>query len=97
MFITIDPQRDTVRGSRLHRQFHPRLVLLTGSGAEIADVAKAYRVYYAKAEGSASTSSDYLMDLSSIIYLRGPDGQFVRHFTCLQRMPRRFPSDSGNT
>lgn len=82
VFITIDPQRDTVPQLSLYAgNFHPRLVLLTGSSAEIADVAKAYRVYYDKAEGSAGTSRDYLMDHSSIIYLMGPDGQFVRHFT----------------
>jgi protein SCO1/2 len=82
VFITIDPERDTVSQLALYAgNFHPRLVLLTGSSAEIADVAKAYRVYYAKAEGSANAGRDYLMDHSSIIYLMGPDGQFVRHFT----------------
>jgi cytochrome oxidase Cu insertion factor (SCO1/SenC/PrrC family) len=82
VFISIDPERDTVSQLALYAgNFHPRLVLLTGSSAEIADVAKAYRVYYAKAEGSANAGRDYLMDHSSIIYLMGPDGQFVRHFT----------------
>jgi cytochrome oxidase Cu insertion factor (SCO1/SenC/PrrC family) len=82
VFITIDPERDSVPQLALYAgNFHPRLVLLTGSSAEIADVAKAYRVYYAKAEGSANAGRDYLMDHSSIIYLMGPDGQFVRHFT----------------
>jgi protein SCO1/2 len=82
VFITIDPERDTVSQLALYAgNFHPRLVLLTGSSAEIAGVAKAYRVYYAKAEGSANAGREYLMDHSSIIYLMGPDGQFVRHFT----------------
>ena len=82
VFITIDPERDTVPQLALYAgNFHPRLVLLTGSSAAIADVAKAYRVYYAKAEGSANAGRDYLMDHSSIIYLMGPDGQFARHFT----------------
>jgi protein SCO1/2 len=82
VFITIDPERDTVSQLALYAgNFHPRLVLLTGTSAEIAEVARAYRVYYAKAEGSANTARDYLMDHSSIIYLMGPDGQFVRHFT----------------
>jgi cytochrome oxidase Cu insertion factor (SCO1/SenC/PrrC family) len=82
VFITVDPERDTVSQLALYAgNFHPRLVLLTGSSAAIADVAKAYRVYYARAEGSANAGSDYLMDHSSIIYLMGPDGQFVRHFT----------------
>jgi cytochrome oxidase Cu insertion factor (SCO1/SenC/PrrC family) len=82
VFITIDPERDTVSQLALYAgNFHPRLVLLTGTSAEIAEVAKAYRVYYAKAESSANAGRDYLMDHSSIIYLMGPDGQFVRHFT----------------
>ena len=42
-------------------------------------MAKAYRVYYAKA--GKGGGSDYLMDHSSIIYLMGPDGRFVKHFT----------------
>jgi len=82
VFITIDPERDTVDQLAVYAgNFHPRLALLTGSSTAIADVAKAYRVYYAKAEGSAAAGRDYLMDHSSIIYLMGPDGQFVRHFT----------------
>jgi cytochrome oxidase Cu insertion factor (SCO1/SenC/PrrC family) len=60
--------------------FHPRMIGLTGSEAEIAAVAKAYRVYYAKAKGSEN-SPDYLMDHSTILYLMGPDGKFVKHFT----------------
>ena len=45
----------------------------------IAAVAKAYRVYYAKA--GKHRPRDYLMDHSSIIYLMGPDGRYVKHFT----------------
>jgi hypothetical protein len=44
----------------------------------VAAIAKAYRAYYAKA-GNGSTATDYLMDHSSIIYLMGPDGRFVKH------------------
>jgi cytochrome oxidase Cu insertion factor (SCO1/SenC/PrrC family) len=60
--------------------FHPRMVGLTGSDADIAAVAKAYRVYYAKAKDSEN-KPDYLMDHSTILYLMGPDGKFVKHFT----------------
>jgi protein SCO1/2 len=56
------------------------MVGLTGSDQDIAAVAKAYRVYYAKAKGSEN-SPDYLMDHSTILYLMGPDGKFVKHFT----------------
>lgn len=81
VFVTIDPQRDTQRVlAEYVSNFHPRLVGLTGSAQEIAKVAKAYRVYYAKA-GDGAQDQDYLMDHSSILYLMGPDGKFVKHFT----------------
>jgi len=79
VFITIDPERDTVAALKDYMtHFHPRFVALTGTPEEIAAVAKAYRVYYARAKGGGET--DYLMDHTSIIYLMGPDGAFVKHF-----------------
>ena len=87
IFITVDPERDTPAVMKAYvGNFGPRLSGLTGSAAEIAAVAKAYRVYFAKA-GKAETE-DYLMDHSSIIYLMGPDGQFVKHFTYTTDAPK---------
>ena len=81
IFITIDPARDTVDTMKIYvGNFHPRLIGLTGSEADIAAVAKAYRVYYARAKGSED-KPDYLMDHSTILYLMGPDGKFVKHFS----------------
>lgn len=80
VFITIDPARDTQEQLKTYASnFHPRLVALTGSPAQIAQVAKAYRVYYAKAADSGTT--DYLMDHTSIIYLMSRDGRYLTHFT----------------
>jgi cytochrome oxidase Cu insertion factor (SCO1/SenC/PrrC family) len=80
VFVSIDPERDTPQTVKAYvENFGPRLVGLTGSPEEIAAVAQAYRVYYAKAGNK--TGDDYLMDHSSIIYLMGPDGRFVKHFT----------------
>ena len=80
IFITIDPDRDTPEVMQSYvENFGPSLVGLTGTAEQIAQVAKAYRVYYAKS-GNTKTQ-DYLMDHSSIIYLMGPDGHFVKHFT----------------
>lgn len=77
VFITIDPARDDVETLAAYApHFHERLVALTGSEAQIAEVAQAYRVYYAK----AGTGADYLMDHSSFVYLMGPDGSYVTHF-----------------
>jgi cytochrome oxidase Cu insertion factor (SCO1/SenC/PrrC family) len=81
VFITIDPARDTPEAMKIYvSNFHPRMVGLTGSDADIAAVAKAYRVYYAKAKGTEN-QKDYLMDHTTILYLMGPDGKFVKHFT----------------
>ena len=79
IFVTVDPARDDVAAMAAYAEhFHPRLVALTGSDAQIAAAAKAYRVYYRKAEDPSA--SEYLMDHSSFIYLMGPDGTYVSHF-----------------
>jgi len=58
----------------------PRLVGLTGTPEEIAAVAKAYKVYYAKVP-SKERPDNYTMDHTSIIYVMDPKGEFVTHFT----------------
>ncbi len=80
VFITIDPARDTVeRLKSFARNFHPRLVALTGTQEQVAAAARAYRVYYAKADEGAG--DDYLMDHTSIIYLIDGEGRYAAHFT----------------
>lgn len=80
IFITVDPERDTPQAIKDYlANFHPRFAGLTGSPAQIAKAAKAYHVYYAKIENKTDPQS-YLMDHSSIIYLMGPDGRFLKHF-----------------
>jgi cytochrome oxidase Cu insertion factor (SCO1/SenC/PrrC family) len=83
VFISVDPARDTpeVVGDYV-RHFHERMVGLTGSEAQVAAAAKAYKVYYAKAEETtAGGGDDYLVDHSSIVFLMGPDGGYLAHFT----------------
>ena len=81
LFISVDWERDTPDMlARYVSSFHPRLVGLTGSADEIAAVARAYRVYYRKAKDEKSAAG-YTIDHSSIVYLMGPDGRFVTHFT----------------
>ncbi len=77
VFITVDPARDTPAVMKQYASsFTPRLLPLTGSAAEIADVAKKYRVYYAP-HRTGDAPGDYTMDHSSVLYLMGPDGRFV--------------------
>jgi len=84
VFVTVDPARDTPEHLKEYlAYFHPRFVGLTGTAAQVAAAAKAYRVYYAKAKtdaASASDALDYLMDHTSIIYLMGPEGALKAHF-----------------
>ncbi len=73
IFITIDPERDTPELLAGYvKLFDDRLIGLTGTPQQIAAVARAYRVYYAKVTPKESTT--YLMDHSSFLYLMGPDG-----------------------
>ena len=79
LFVTIDPARDTPAAlAEYVKLFDDRLVGLTGTEAQIATVAKEYRVYYARS--ASKESSSYLMDHSSFMYLVGPDGKFQALF-----------------
>lgn len=74
VLVSIDPERDTPAALADYvSRFHPRMIGLTGSAEQVAQAARAYRVYYAKVRPQDST--DYLMDHSSFIYLVGPDGR----------------------
>jgi protein SCO1/2 len=75
VFVTVDPQRDTpsVIGSYV-RAFGPEFVGLTGSTEAIGTAEREYRVY---AQKHALDHGDYAMDHSSVIYVIGPNGQFV--------------------
>ncbi|ESQ49180.1 hypothetical protein EUTSA_v10021214mg [Eutrema salsugineum] len=67
VFISVDPERDTVQQVHEYvKEFHPKLVGLTGSPEEIKSVARSYRVYYMKTE---EEDSDYLVDHSIVMYV----------------------------
>ncbi len=74
VFITLDPAQDTPeRLATYVKAFSPRLVGLTGSEADIAATAKAYRVYYQKVPDDKDPTR-YSIDHSAIFYLMGKDG-----------------------
>ncbi|HEX8642229.1 MAG TPA: SCO family protein [Allosphingosinicella sp.] len=74
LFVTVDPARDTPPVLRDYvAAFHPRLIGLTGSDAEIAQVARAYGVYYQR--GEPAVPGGYGVDHSRNILLFGPEGQ----------------------
>jgi protein SCO1/2 len=76
LFITVDPERDTsARLAEYVSSFHPRLVGLTGSLAEIRKTAIAYRTFFVK--NSAAASGEYSVDHTGFIYLIGKDGRYL--------------------
>lgn len=75
IFITVDPARDTPAVvSAYAARFHPRIVALSGSEAEIAQVARRYAIFYQR-QPPAQPGGSYLVDHSRQIVLYGPEGQ----------------------
>jgi len=79
LFISIDPERDTSAHLKEYlSSFDPRIRGLTGTGEQIAAVAKEYRIYYKRmqlAEGG------YTMDHTAAIYLMDRAGKFVNQIS----------------
>ena len=78
LFISVDPERDTPEKLKEYlSNFHPNIVGLSGTPAEIEAVVKVYRAYTKKvplAEGG------YTMDHTALVYLMDKDGRFVAPF-----------------
>jgi cytochrome oxidase Cu insertion factor (SCO1/SenC/PrrC family) len=78
ILITVDPERDTPERLKAYVQsFHPRLVGLTGTPAEIAAVVEAYRVGGRGDEPRALPGT--LLDQPPLIYVMGADGRYRTH------------------
>lgn len=77
VFVSVDPARDTPAQLKTYlssQSFPKGTVGLTGSAADVAKAAKAYKVFYQK----SGTGSDYAMDHSTALYLMDPKGRFDR-------------------
>ncbi|HEV3248637.1 MAG TPA: SCO family protein [Beijerinckiaceae bacterium] len=79
LFISIDPERDSIASLKDYlSSFSDRIIGLTGTPDEIAQVAKEYRVYYAK---HPTKDGDYSMDHSAVIYLMDREGKLAGTLT----------------
>jgi cytochrome oxidase Cu insertion factor (SCO1/SenC/PrrC family) len=75
LFVSLDPQRDTP--AVLHdytRYFNQDLLGLTGSPAEVAQVARQYRVKYLRHD---KPDGSYSLDHSADLYVIDPQGELT--------------------
>lgn len=79
IFITLDPARDTPAVLAEHvALFHPRLIGLSGTPAQIDEVAKRYRVRFIR--NPPDQNGRYSVDHSTNIFLMTPAGQFAEWY-----------------
>ena len=75
VFISVDPERDTPARLKAYLSaFDPRIRGLTGTPAEVAIAAKAFRIYSQK---RPVDGGDYSVDHSSVTYLLDKRGRFA--------------------
>jgi len=80
IFITVDPVRDRAAAlGEFVRRFHPRLIGLAGTEAQIRAAAKAYRIHRRKVLTEVAPDG-YLMSHTPMAFLMGPGGGFVTLF-----------------
>ncbi|HCL86211.1 MAG TPA: SCO family protein [Comamonadaceae bacterium] len=74
IFVTVDPDRDTPEVLKAYMaSFDPSFIALRGTPEELAAVAKDFKIYYKRVEGSTPTS--YTMDHSAGNYVYDPAGR----------------------
>jgi protein SCO1 len=79
LFISVDPARDTVERLKTYTTyFHPSLIGLTGTAAELDDVTKRYGAAYRIVKQTGMT--DYPVDHSADSYLIDTEGHLVRTY-----------------
>ena len=77
IFVSVDPKRDTLKHLATYTTyFHPDIVGVTGTQAEVTRVAHAYGAAFHI--GKPDKNGDYSVEHTSDIYLIDPKGRLVR-------------------
>jgi protein SCO1 len=75
IFVSVDPERDTpARLKEYGEFFHPAIVGVTGTAAEVAAIARRYGVFYAR-QPVETAGGGYVVDHTSDTYIIGADGR----------------------
>ncbi|MCW8929000.1 MAG: SCO family protein [Gammaproteobacteria bacterium] len=84
MFVSVDPQRDTLERLQEYTQyFHPSIMGMSSTPEIIRELADRYGAAYQKAE--QKTATNYSVDHSSETYVIDPKGNLV------ERLPHAAP------
>ena len=92
LFVSVDPDRDTPEAIRTYiSHFHERFEGLTGTIEQLTDLVYSYGSYFSY---SPTEGADYMVNHSSYLYLIGPNGKYVTHFSPDETSDQIFESIS---
>jgi protein SCO1/2 len=75
VFVTVDPERDTAAVLKPYlANFGSDFIALRGESEQIKNLAKSFKVFYAKVPGK-SDANNYTMDHSAAVYLFDTEGR----------------------
>ncbi len=96
VFVSVDPERDDAKNlANYLDMFDSRIIGLTGTPQQLAQFAKAYRIYYRKVPVEGG---EYTMDHTAGVYLFARDLRFaglldfhMEQATALEKIRRLLP------
>ncbi|MBY0429286.1 MAG: SCO family protein [Alphaproteobacteria bacterium] len=76
IFVSVDPERDTpARLTEFLKSYDSRIIGLTGTPEQIADITKTYGIYYKKMP--AMQDGEYMVDHSATVFLYDKNRQLI--------------------
>lgn len=81
VFVSFDPQRDTVEHLKEYLAFFdPAVIGLTGTPEQVATMARGYGVVYLQEQAEPGQEKDYLFSHSDFVYLMDQQGRVRKLF-----------------